>query len=469
MKSSDSSEEVYESERLLHVVSLSPLCHWLWEGRSPDVKVLLIHHSVIFGLHMGDKRSVENLTSLLVSYLIANPGSSAKKAAKALDEGKKQINAILHGRKSVFAPMDGSPPLWSVAKVRRTADSETHVPPSEVHSDIPVGPRRARLSNAVTQSEVENEMTLNGRVSLEGETSLAKAEEFHRAGRLQEALEEYQIASRLFLNRREIAGKEDGIQGPARIEGQPKIPWAVGNDSVGGEPRVERFLVPNQGAPTARKSILQEEIEELVRQFPGISYGELALLIGRSEDEVRNAAKKVRYLIIDDLKSDDADEPSVTERNRELLDVIRNAGTMEFPLSSDGYDELLRRGFIKGVTSVRIGQIFGSWRRACEIAGVEAPKAARPNYESKWTDQELAEAVARFLTASEYRGAHHRYDEWRRDTGSDDDTPSSGTLKNRLGPSWKAVRRRGLDILRERWLTAEERWLVDGEAQRGLG
>ena len=469
MKSSDPSEEVYKSEGLFHIVKLSPPCHWLREARSLGEKVSLIHPGVIFGPHMSDKKSVENLTSLLVSYLIANPGSSAKKAAKALDEGKKQINAILHGRKSVFAPMGGSPPLWSVATVRRTADSETHVPPSEVHSEIPVVPQRARLSNAVTQSEAENGLILNGQVSLEGETSLAKAEEFHRAGRPQEALEQYQLASRLFLNRGESTEEEDGCQESTRIDGQPKIPWAVGNGSGEGETRVERFLRPNQGAPTARKSFLQEEIEELVWQFPGISYGELALLIGRSEDEVRNAAKRVRYLIIDDLESDDDDEPSVNDRNDEVLEVIRNAGTMEFPLSSDGYDELLRRGFIKGVTSARIGQVFGSWRRACEIAGVEAPKAARSNYESRWTDQELSEAVALFLTAREYRGAHHRYDEWRRDTGSDDDTPSSGTLRNRLGPSWKAVRRRGLDILREHWLIAEERWLVDGEAERGLG
>ena len=432
-------------------------------------KVSLIQPGVIFWLHMSDKKSVENLASLLVSYLIANPGSSAKKAAKALDVGKKQVNAILYGRKSLFAPMEGSPPLWSVATVGRTADSEIRVPPSELNSETPVVPQRARLLNAVTKIEVENEMILNGQDSPEGETVLAKAEEFQSAGLLKEALEQYQLASRLFLNRGEGSAEEDGSRGSARIDSQPKTPWAVGNGSGEGGARVGRLLGPNQGASTAPKPFLQEEIEELVRQFPGISYGELALLIGRSEDEVRNAAKKVRYLIINDLEGDDTDEPYVNERNQELLEVIRNAGTMEFPLSSDGYDELLRRGFIKGVTSVRIAQIFGSWRRACEIAGVEAPKALRSSYESKWTDQELAEAVARFLEVSEYRGAHHRYDEWRRETGDDDDTPSSGTLKNRLGPSWKAVRRRGLDILRERWLTAEERWLVDGEAERGLG
>lgn len=67
-------------------------------GTRSGRKVSLIQPEVIFGLHMSDKKSVENLTSLLVSYLIANPGSSAKKAAKALDVGKKQVNAILYGQ-----------------------------------------------------------------------------------------------------------------------------------------------------------------------------------------------------------------------------------------------------------------------------------------------------------------------------------------------------------------------------------
>lgn len=370
MESSDPGEEVYEPEGLGHSVKLLPTCHFLWEASSSERHASLIQPGVIFGPQMTDKKSRENLASLLVSYLAAHPRSSARQVSTALGVEKSRVNSVLYGRRSVFVPEGGSPPQWSVAVVGQAAGSESQATPSSANFEEPV------VSQSASLSEI--------------------------------GLAQYQ--------------------------------------------------------PTA----LKKEVEELVWQFPGISYGELALLTGSSEVEVRSAAKRVRYLIIDDSESDDADEPSVNDRNVELLGVIRTAGTMEFPLSSDGYDDLLRRGFIKGVTSVRIGQIFGSWRRACEIAGVEAPKAARSNYESRWTDHELAEAVARFLTVSEYRGAHHRYDEWRTHTGNDDDTPSSGTLRNRLGPGWKAVRRRGLDILRERWLVAEERWLVDGEAERGL-
>ena len=468
MESSDSGEEVYESEGMGHYVKLSPPCHFLWEPSSSEWHAFLIQRGVIFGLHMSDKKSGEKLASLLVSYLAAHPGSSARQVAVALGVEKSRVNAILYGRKSVFVPEGGSPPQWSVAFVEQASGSESRATPSSVNLEEPVVSQSEALSNVGMSTEMEAGIILAVEDSSKAEAALAKAEEYHSAGLLREAVEQYQLASRLFLGRGRLTAEATCGEESVRVNGQSKTSRAAGNGSSEGEPRVERFLGGSQGAPAYRSTALAKEVEELVWQFPGISYSELALLIGSSEVEVRSAAKRVRYLIFDDSESDDVDEPSVNERNDELLGAIRTAGTMEFPLSSDGYDDLLRRGFIKGVTSVRIGQIFGSWRRACEIAGVEAPKAARSSYESRWTDHELAEAVARFLSASEYRGAHHRYDEWRRDTGCDDDTPSSGTLLNRLGPGWKRVRRRGLDILRERWLIAEERWLVDGEAERGF-
>jgi len=135
------------------------------------------------------------------------------------------------------------------------------------------------------------------------------------------------------------------------------------------------------------------------------SYGSSRYLVqrvGTTDRKFRSRSPKRSeespYLIIDDSESDDVDEPSVNERNDELLGAIRTAGTMEFPLSSDGYDDLLRRGFIKGVTSVRIGQIFGSWRRACEIAGVEDRKrrgqvTSRDGPTMNWPRQSLGSSV----------------------------------------------------------------------------
>lgn len=105
---------------------------------------------------------------------------------------------------------------------------------------------------------------------------------------------------------------------------------------------------------------------------------------------------------------------------------------------------------------MRIIQIFGSWRAACDLAGAEAPAPPRRSYERRWTERELAESVARYLSEPEFRGAHHRYDEWRKLTLNTDEIPSSGTLKNYLGRSWITVRNRGLEVLREQWHLPQE-------------
>jgi len=118
VESSDSGEEVYESEGLGHYVKLSPPCHFLWEPSSSEWHAFLIQRGVIFGLHMSDKKSGEKLASLLVSYLATHPGSSARQVAVALGVEKSRVNAILYGRKSVFVPegahhLSGRLPSWS--------------------------------------------------------------------------------------------------------------------------------------------------------------------------------------------------------------------------------------------------------------------------------------------------------------------------------------------------------------------
>jgi hypothetical protein len=114
------------------------------------------------------------------------------------------------------------------------------------------------------------------------------------------------------------------------------------------------------------------------------------------------------------------------------------------------------------VTSIRLMQLFGSWTNACELAGVESPKAVRENYETRWTDQELVQAVASYLLDFEFRGAAHRYDEWRKQQWNSEDLPSMGTLRLKLGRNWRTIRNRGLDILRERWLNNSEEESANG-------
>lgn len=69
---------------------------------------------------------------------------------------------------------------------------------------------------------------------------------------------------------------------------------------------------------------------------------------------------------------------------------------------------------------------FGSWRAACEAAGIQAAPSNRSHY-TRVENQALLEAVAAYLRTgdSTYRG----YMEWAQRTGN----PSGSTIRNRLG------------------------------------
>jgi len=426
----------------------------------------LLQREVILSLHMGKEEEPENLNDALISYLTVNPRATAKNISKALDVTKKSINSILYGQSSVFEADGNSPPRWFLVTDDKATAVESVESLSVPQSNGFVEPIYERISDVGSRSHSGEGATPFAENASEAETALAKAEELQDLGLFKEAVEQYQIASKLFLHQKNVTTKgiansksQDPGSLPRDSQNESRFLKALGVNVDTTRERDQSITI--ESMPTDRN-----EVEELVRQYPGISYGELTLLTDKSVDEVRDAAMSVRYLVIDDV--DDDDEPEVKARREEILDGLRSAATMEFPLSAENYNDLVSRGFVKGVTAARIVQVFGSWRQGCELAGVETAKSPRSSYESKWTDRELAEAVAQFLTSDNYHGALNRYDEWRRDTGKDDDTPSMGTLRNRLGPAWKLVRRQGLDILRERWLIAQDQWLADEEVERGL-
>lgn len=200
------------------------------------------------------------------------------------------------------------------------------------------------------------------------------------------------------------------------------------------------------------QSELIAEVEAMVKKFPGITFDELLGFFDVTKEQMQFLIRDVAWLVM----VDDFGAGNYSEDELKHLDAIRKAGTYSFPLSTNTFDDLIARGFINSVSSMRIMQIFGSWRAACELAGVEAPKPIRPNYERRWTERELAEVVARYLMEPQFRGAIQHYDSWRQQVQNADEIPSSGTLKNYLGRSWITVRNRGLAVLRERWLSSNE-------------
>jgi hypothetical protein len=118
------------------------------------------------------------------------------------------------------------------------------------------------------------------------------------------------------------------------------------------------------------------------------------------------------------------------------------------PVTGPYYERLRRSGQIHGPSESRIIQIFGTWSRACERAGIDSKVAARNSYNSTWTDHQLITLVACFLRESKKSSARE-FDEWCR---LDKTRPSSGTVRNKF-ESWELAKQLALFELRESWAT----------------
>jgi DNA-binding CsgD family transcriptional regulator len=138
---------------------------------------------------------------------------------------------------------------------------------------------------------------------------------------------------------------------------------------------------------------------------------------------------------------------SVIFTKESTLRGIAKASEHESPLSSTTYSKLVSNGTIFGPSVPRILQIFGSWRRACELAGVEALQPARKNYEKNWTEDDMIEWAIKFIRATGL-ASFHEYEPWARRT---EGAPSGSTLRNYTGNDWISVRREALRRCRHSW------------------
>lgn len=342
-----------------------------------------------------------DLTDLVVQYLSGVSESSAHRIAQDLCLSRTEVNSVLYSNPARFQSEGNHPPLWSLKSLEfRNEDEDSKIKDSRSQSQQFNGPEAA-----------------DGRI----------------------------VVPDAFLGFRQ----SDAVPHSHPVDSARPVTTSVSESPIEGPPEMEEILELSGNTPDVEMIM---EVEDVVTHFPGLTTSEIGTLLELSSEEVARGIRRVRYLVLTDEEQDD----KLSESETGMLASVTQAATMAFPLSTDAYDDLVRRGFVIGRSAVRIIQVFGSWRRACELAGVEAPPPMREHYEHRWTDRELAEAVARFLSDPKYHGGIHGYNEWRDKNMKVDEIPSSGTLKNDLGRSWRTVQNRGLEVLREKWLLDSE-------------
>ncbi len=203
---------------------------------------------------------------------------------------------------------------------------------------------------------------------------------------------------------------------------------------------------------------LSQAIGSWISKHPGCRLSEVSVALLISESVVLSwCPQNMLGLILWDRKKRAAEEYGTFSR-AQILDSLRHAFELRnplmsmysvsetLPLTGPFYDKLRSEGVVHGPSVARILQIFGTWKAACEEAGVPCVEAVRDSYELRWTNDELIAQLAEFITSSNSRSARS-FDAWCR---LDDSRASFGTIRNQIG-EWSKSYELALLLLRQQW------------------
>jgi len=116
----------------------------------------------------------------------------------------------------------------------------------------------------------------------------------------------------------------------------------------------------------------------------------------------------------------------------DLIDILRKYSKLaKGPLSVSRFKDLGG-----APTAAVFYKRFGSWLKACELAGIEGGKSVRRNYKRAHTDEVMIGYVKSYLADPRTNGSAEGYDQWQRKV---DGAPSLALIRQRLG-QWNALK-----------------------------
>lgn len=126
--------------------------------------------------------------------------------------------------------------------------------------------------------------------------------------------------------------------------------------------------------------------------------------------------------------------------DEQVLDDLRTAAAAwpDGRLSSRRYD---RTKPDDAVSPARVLQRFGSWRAACEAAGVEPGGSGRSTYARTFSEEDCWAAVRAYLADPDAKGSYADFTRWTMTHAA----PSAQTVRNTLG-SWNDVKAKALGL-----------------------
>jgi len=189
-------------------------------------------------------------------------------------------------------------------------------------------------------------------------------------------------------------------------------------------------------------------VQNWVKTHMGCTIVELSLGTGLTQKEcAQHLPKGAKHLILNPGEAPNSNTWT-TEKwtDNQILDGIRAAGVIASPLSYVSFDRIRKEHNIDAPSAVRILQRFGTWTNACEQAGVKSGLTMRGDYHRNWTESEMIDWLATFLTQSS-KSSHEAYNDWSK---TQPDAPGGQTIRNTIG-SWVECCELTLLTLRKKW------------------
>ena len=120
--------------------------------------------------------------------------------------------------------------------------------------------------------------------------------------------------------------------------------------------------------------------------------------------------------------------------DEDLLTILRlSAEKIGGPLTCNAYRKLE----IQPTVAIFIGR-FGTWKNACDKAGVTPGRAMRSNYTRAHSEEDMLAFVASYLADPRTNGSADGYEEWQRKV---DGAPSLTLIRQRIG-KWNDIKAR---------------------------
>jgi hypothetical protein len=231
---------------------------------------------------------------------------------------------------------------------------------------------------------------------------------------------------------------------------------------------IDRLLISSNRQDILDRIILNDqelltkfshEVNTWVESHQGITVQEVVAAFQTSAEQVLGALTHYSRMLMLQLGENEDEfflltgeeshhkSANITFSRESIIKSIQAASKIENPLTSSTYARLIDTKSIVGPSVPRILQIFGTWRRACEISEVDSVDPFRKTYEKNWTENDVLEWVIKFIRGTG-RASYGEYEQWAQ---SNSGAPSGSTVRNYMGNDWISVRREALRRCRLLW------------------